>query len=82
MSWNGVERRSQDQCLRAVMDALAELKDNQKAIHTRLDTIEKSVTMAEGAWWFTRYVLAPLFGTVVAGIVFMWERISATLHTQ
>lgn len=80
MSWDGVERRDQDQCLRTVLDALTEMKENQKAIHTRLEKIESSVQMAQGAWWFTRYVLAPLFASVVAALVFLWDKIASAMH--
>lgn len=60
MSWEGPERRAADVVLSSVYDSMQELKENQHRICERLDSIEKSVQMAEGAWWITRYVIGPV----------------------
>ena len=76
--WDGVsERRSAmidlESRLNHMAQSLEDIKESQKCLRARLDSIERDINKVEGAWWVARYVIGPLVVLVPATVWALYE---------
>lgn len=59
--------------LNHMAQSLEDIKESQKCLRARLDSIERDINKVEGAWWVARYVIGPLVVLVPATVWALYE---------